>query len=69
MFQSSDSVFQSSVMLQCESIFHALLLITANDVEENSGPTIYDVVDPSKTNVLILVKGIQKNLDKMLCLQ
>ena len=38
----------------------------ANDVEENPGPTIHDVVDPNKTNVLILAKGIQKHLDKIL---
>ena len=38
----------------------------ANDVEENPGPTIYDVVDPSKTICAVLAKGIQNNLDKML---
>jgi hypothetical protein len=26
-----------------------LLLRMANDVEENPGPTVYDVVDPNKT--------------------
>ena len=35
-------------MLQCV-MYISLLLRMANDVEENTGPTIYDVVDPSKT--------------------
>ena len=36
-------------MLQCV-MYVPLLLRMANDVEENPGPTIYDVVDPiSKT--------------------
>ena len=30
-------------------VYVPLLLIMANDIEVNSGPTIYDVVDPSKT--------------------
>ena len=30
-------------------IYVALLLRMANDVEENPGPTLYDIVDPSKT--------------------
>ena len=52
-------------MLQC--VMHVPLLSrTANDAEENPGPTKYDVVDASKINVLILAKGIQNNLDKML---
>ena len=30
-------------------VYVPLLLRTANDVEENPGPTVYDVVDPSQT--------------------
>ena len=30
-------------------IYVPLLLRMANDVEENPGPTLYDIVDPSKT--------------------
>jgi hypothetical protein len=30
-------------------VYVPLLLRMANDVEENPGPTIYDVVDPTKT--------------------
>ena len=30
-------------------VYVALLLRMANDVEENPGPTLYDIVDPSKT--------------------
>ena len=32
-----------------ENVYLPLLLRLANDVEENPGPTVYDVVDPSKT--------------------
>ena len=35
-------------MLQC-IMYVPLLLRRANDVEENPGPTIYDVVVPNKT--------------------
>ena len=33
----------------CYNIYVPLLLRLANDVEENPGPTVYDVVDPNKT--------------------
>ena len=33
----------------CDNVFLPLLLRLANDVEENPGPTVYDVVDPSNT--------------------
>ena len=32
-----------------ENVYLPLLLRLGNDVEENPGPTVYDVVDPSKT--------------------
>ena len=35
-------------LLGC-TVYVALLLRMANDVEENPGPTLYDIVDPSKT--------------------
>ena len=39
---------QSLYLLGC-IVYVALLLRIANDVEENPGPTLYDIVDPSKT--------------------
>ena len=39
---------RSLYLLGC-IVYVALLLIVANDVEENPGPTLYDIVDPSKT--------------------
>ena len=39
---------QSLYLLGC-IVYVALLLRMANDVEENPGPTVYDIVDPSKT--------------------
>ena len=35
--------------MSCYNVYVPLLLRMANDVEENPGPTVYDVVDPSKT--------------------
>ncbi|CAB3983680.1 ATP-dependent DNA helicase PIF1 [Paramuricea clavata] len=35
--------------LSCFIVYVPLLLRIANDVEENPGPTVYDVVDPAKT--------------------
>ncbi len=35
--------------MSCYIVYVALLLRMANDVEENPGPTVYDVVDPTKT--------------------
>ena len=39
---------RSLYLLGC-IVYVALLLRIANDVEENPGPTLYDIVDPSKT--------------------
>ena len=35
--------------IACDNVYLPLSLRLANDVEENPGPTIYEVVDPSKT--------------------
>ena len=37
----------------------------ANDVEKNSGPTIYDVVDPSKTIWADFSRKVQKSFEKI----
>jgi hypothetical protein len=52
--------------MSCSNVYVPLLLRMANDVEENPGPTVYDVVDPTQTYVLISAKVIQENLGKML---
>ena len=61
----SQVIFHSNVMLQCV-MYIPLLLRMANNVEENTGPTIYGVVDPSKTICPDFSHGNTKNLDKML---
>ena len=38
---------KSAYLLGC-IVYVALLLRMANDVEENPGPTLYDIVDPNK---------------------
>ena len=35
--------------MSCNNVYVPLLLRMANDVEENPGPTVYDVVDPTQT--------------------
>ena len=45
-------------------IYVALLLRMANDVEENPGPTLYDIVDPSKTISADFSPSNQGNLSK-----
>ena len=35
--------------MSCNNVHVPLLLRMANDVEENPGPTVYDVVDPTQT--------------------
>jgi hypothetical protein len=47
-------------------VYVPLLLRMANDVEENPGPTIYDVVDPTKTICADFSQGNTKSFDKML---
>ena len=47
-------------MLQCV-MYIPLLLRMANNVEENTGPTIYGVVDPSKTICPDFSHGNTKN--------
>ena len=42
-------VLARSLYLLGRIIYVPLLLRMANDVEENPGPTLYDIVDPSKT--------------------
>ena len=49
-------------MLQCV-MYVPLLLRMADDVEENPGPTIYDVVDSSKT-MCALSKKFRQNAGK-----
>ena len=39
----------SFTQMPCNKVYVPLLLRMENDVEENPGPTVYDVVDPSKT--------------------
>ena len=56
----SQVIFHSNVMLQCV-MYIPLLLRMANDVEENTGPTIYGVVDPSKTICADFSHGNTKN--------
>ena len=43
-----DLLIRSVYLLGC-TVYVALLLRMANDVEENPGPTLYDIVDPNKT--------------------
>ena len=42
-------IVQSFTQMSCNKVYVPLLLRMGNDVEENPGPTVYDVVDPSKT--------------------
>ena len=48
-YESFSQIVLSFTQISCCNIYVALLLRFANDVEENPGPTVYDVVDPSKT--------------------
>ena len=50
-------VVLSFTQMSCFNIYVPLLLRLANDVEENPGPTVYDVVDPSKTISADFSKG------------
>ena len=53
----SQAVVLSFTQMSCFNIYVPLLLRLANDVEENPGPTVYDVVDPSKTISADFSKG------------
>ena len=48
-YESLSQVIMSFTQMSCYNVYVPLLLRMSNDVEENPGPTIYDVVDPSKT--------------------
>ena len=48
-YKSFSQVVLSFTQMSCCNIYVPLLVRLANDVEENPGPTVYDVVDPSKT--------------------
>ena len=56
----SQMVVLSLTEVSCYIVFVALLLRMSNDVEENPGPTIYDVVDPAKTICVDFSQGNAK---------
>ena len=48
-YKSMSQVIVLFTQMSCYNVYVPLLLRMANDVEVNPGPTVYDVVDPSKT--------------------
>ena len=46
--------------MMCYNVYIPLLIRQANDVEENPGPTIFDIIDP--TCPLTLVKEVKQSL-------
>ena len=48
-YKSMSEVIVLFTQMSCYNVYVPLLLRMANDVEVNPGPTVYDVVDPSKT--------------------
>ena len=48
-YKSLCQMIVSFTQMSCYNVYVPLLLRMANDVEEDPGPTVYDVVDPSKT--------------------
>ena len=62
----NDVMFWFSQMIFYNANF-PLLIRLANDVEENPGPTIFDVIEPTRTiYVLTSVKEMKLSLLKML---
>ena len=62
----NDVMFWFSQMIFYNANF-PLLIRQANDVEENPGPTIFDVIEPTRTiYVLTTVKEMKLSLLKML---
>ena len=62
----NDVMFWFSQMIFYNANF-PLLIRQANDVEENPGPTIFDVIEPTRTiYVLTTVKEMRLSLLKML---
>ena len=48
-YKNFSQVVLSFTQKSCYNIYVPLLLRLGNDIEENPGPTVYDVVNPSKT--------------------
>ena len=62
--ESSDVLVYTNDVLQC---YIPLLIRQANDVEENPGPTIFNIIDPMITVLLqTTVKEMKHSLVKML---
>ena len=55
----------SCTQMSCYIVYVPLLLRMANDVEENPGPTVYDVLAQVKQSLLTLTRAI-RNFDEML---
>ena len=41
--------YKSCNEVMCYNVYISLLIRQANDVEENPGPTIFDIIDPTTT--------------------
>ena len=47
--KSENDVVDWLTQMLCFNVYLPLLLRLSNDVEENPGPTIYEIIDPSET--------------------
>ena len=61
----NETVIHLGVSLHCVCSSLPLLLRMANAVEKIYGPTIYDVVDPSKTIWADFSRKVQKSFEKI----
>ena len=48
-YKLSNEVMFWFTQMMCYNVYIPLLIRQANDVEENPGPTIFDIIDPTTT--------------------
>ena len=48
-YKSCNEVMFWFAQMMCYNVYIPLLIRQANDVEENPGPTIFDIIDPTTT--------------------
>ena len=62
-YKSCNEVMFCFAQMMCYNVYIPLLIRQANDVEENLGPTTFDIIDPTTTVCpLTLVKEVKPSL-------
>ena len=70
-YKSCNEVMFWFTQMMCYNVYIPLLIRQANDVEENPGPAIFDIIDPTTTVSAVSSQGSETifgvNAGKVMC--